>query len=103
MSTQPRVKYHGHGDYESEDSACCRGCGKVLRGKPYYMGGIAYLPLEEGGGQAKTCLYGGFVCSRSCDVKACLALEQSMPGHGISQKQVLPETKRNIDAKWGDQ
>ena len=87
----------------TEETAECRGCGKALRGKPYYMGGSAYLPLSEGGGQAKVNFYGGFVCSRSCDYRSSLRLEQTMPGH-YRQESLHPcsEAGRRIQAAWGD-
>ena len=86
-----------------QEAAECRGCGKALRGKPYYMGGSAYLPLSEGGGQAKVNFYGGFVCSRECDYRSSLRLEQTMPGHA-GQKSLHPcsEAARRIASAWGD-
>lgn len=44
----------------------CRGCGRELK---------------KGTGEKK-CFYGGFVCSRSCDINACVLMESSMPGAG---------------------
>ena len=85
--------------YNPYQGAECRGCGKALRGTPYYKGGPAYLPLEEGGGQAKVNFYGGYVCSQQCDVNAALRLEQSMPGH-MGQTRLLPETARRIREAW---
>lgn len=87
----PENGYHG---------AECRGCGKALRGKPYYMGGDAYLPLDEGGGRAKANHYGGFVCSYSCDYRAALRLEQSMPGH-VGQHSLGADIARRIAERWG--
>lgn len=67
-----------------EEQAKCRHCRKPLLGKPYYMGGPAFIP--ETNEQAKVNYYGGFVCSQRCDYNASLSLEQSMPGHGSEQK-----------------
>lgn len=67
-----------------EPQAECRWCKRKLRGKPYYMGGSAFIP--ETGEQAKVNHYGGFVCSQRCDYNASLDLEQSMPGHDWRQK-----------------
>lgn len=63
----------------SDEVASCRGCGMLLRGKPYYMGGSAYHPVT--GERCPANHYGGFVCSRSCDIRASRELENSMPGH----------------------
>lgn len=87
----------------SQETAECRGCGKALRGKPYYMGGSAYLPLSEGGGQAKVNFYGGFVCSRGCDYRSSLRLEQTMPGHAGQERLGLgSEAYRRIVSAWGE-
>lgn len=80
-----------------EDAAKCRGCGKTLEGKPYHTGGPAWLP---NGRRAPSCFYGGWVCSRECDVRACLDLERTMPGHSYNQTRLLPETSRRTHAKW---
>lgn len=63
-----------------DEVATCRGCGRVLRGKPYYMGGDAYIP--ETGQLAKVNHYGGFVCSPGCDYRASVRQHDSMPGCG---------------------
>lgn len=78
----------------------CRGCRKVLDGKPYFMGGRAYDPIMRE--QAKVNHYGGFVCSRECDVRASLALERSMPGHGYDQKYLGCYAAASVKANWGD-
>lgn len=64
----------------SEETATCRGCGIVLDGKPYYMGGSAYHPRTRE--RVLTNFYGGYVCSQSCDRNAAMDLEASMPGSG---------------------
>jgi len=86
----PENGYHG---------AVCRGCGKALRGHPYHMGKPAYLPLNEGGGQAKVNHYGGFVCSEGCDYNSALRLEQSMPGH-MGQTRLTPPLSTQIAERW---
>ncbi len=43
-----------------QETAICRGCGKILNGKPYYMGGDAYDPVTKE--RARVNFYGGFVC-----------------------------------------
>ena len=88
----PENGYHG---------AKCRNCGKLLRGKPYHMGGGAYLPLDEGGGRAKSNHYGGYVCSQRCDYRAALSLEQSMPGH-LGQTRLTGDLARRISERWAD-
>lgn len=83
----------------SEDTAVCRGCGRKLDGKPYYMGGDARIP--ETGRRAGVCHYGGFVCSYGCDWRACLRLEQTMPGHGLNQTKLDGNLDRELRQKWG--
>jgi hypothetical protein len=65
---------------QKTETAKCRGCGKVLNGKPYYMGGSAFDPKTKE--EAKSNFYGGFVCSESCDYSASQRQEESMPGVG---------------------
>lgn len=64
--------------HSSDTHAVCRGCGQVLNGKPYHMGGHAYHP--ETGKRCPSNHYGGFVCSRQCDWKASVEQLDSMPG-----------------------
>lgn len=82
------------------EGAECRHCGVKLIGKPYSMGGNAYLPPERGSWQARVNHYGGFVCSERCDYEAALSLEQSMPGHGMRQKTLNPRLAAKIRANW---
>jgi hypothetical protein len=84
-----------------EQTASCRGCGRQLRGKPYYMGGQAFHP--ETGAQCPANYYGGFVCSKGCDRKASLELEQSMPGHGLGQKSLSLDARKRLDDRWGNE
>lgn len=77
----------------------CRGCRRVLRGSPYHLGGHAYHP--DTGETAKANFYGGWVCSRSCDVRASLELERSMPGHGHTQMSVGGYAAERIERNWG--
>lgn len=81
------------------NGAVCRGCGQALRGKPYHMGGDAYVPLDRGGGRAKVNHYGGFVCSEGCDYRSALRLEQSMPGH-MGQERLTPPLSTRISERW---
>lgn len=83
---------------EEIEIATCRGCGKALRGEPYYKGKPAFL---ENGRQAKTCHYGGFVCSYDCDYQATLELEESMPGHA-GQKRLDPNFAARLSRKWSE-
>lgn len=84
----------------TDTTPVCRGCGKVLRGSPYFKGGRAYYPLGENG-TVHACLYGGWVCSKSCDIRACKELEESMPGHGAGSG-LDSATRRKIEEKWGE-
>lgn len=86
------------------DGAECRGCHRKLIGRNYCYGGRAYVPDANGrpGKEAKKNYYGGYVCSRSCDFRSSLELEQSMPGHGLHQKQLGQSAQRSLEANWGD-
>lgn len=82
----------------NNEVATCRGCGKVLKGKPYYMGGQAYIPGTSK--EAKVNYYGGFVCCEACDINASLELERSMPGHGLSQRIISRDAQRKVISNW---
>lgn len=84
--------------YSSDEHAVCRGCGKVLRGKPYWAGGYAYDP--DTGVQAKTNHYGGYVCSYYCDKRASLEQERSMPGHSWEQASLGCYARAALDRNW---
>ncbi len=82
---------------ETEVAECCN-CGRKLKGLPYYMGkGYATHPVT--GKDCKVNYYGGFVCSRSCDYRASLSLEQSMPGHK-GQTVLRGDVARSVEANW---
>ena len=85
----------GHSD---DEVAECRGCRRVLRGKPYWAGGSAYHP--DTGERAKVNHYGGFVCSRQCDFNASLRLEESMPGHGYGQTKLGCYAQAALERNW---
>lgn len=78
----------------------CRGCGKKLKGSPYYAGGTAFDP--DTGVYAKVCFYGGWVCSRDCDVRACLALERTMPGYSGNKKSPSMPAQAQISKNWSN-
>lgn len=85
----------------TETQAVCRGCGKHLHGSPYFKGGHASVWIDEKySHEAKVNYFGGWVCSRSCDYRASLELEESMPGHG-GQRSLSPEVMARIEGKWG--
>lgn len=86
----------------TDTQAVCRGCGLKLEGSPYFKGGRAYVKTPTGAYKhaAKVNYYGGWVCSRSCDHKASLELEQDMPGHGYHQKRLGSEAQRSLDNNW---
>lgn len=62
----------------TDEQATCRGCGMVLRGRPYRYGGHAFHPRT--GEQCPVNHYGGFVCSEACDYRASVEQHASMPG-----------------------
>jgi hypothetical protein len=78
--------------------AKCRGCGKSLRGDDYMYGGRAFDP--DNNEQCKINYYGGFVCSRSCDYRASLELERSMPGHSYSDTGLGCFSSIHLDRNW---
>jgi len=88
-------------EVRSEEYATCRGCGMQLDGKPYYMGGRAYVPEAPGQKrrEAKVNHYGGFVCSHACDYRASVRQVQSMPGcAGATTPDCY--AKQRIQANW---
>lgn len=83
---------------DPREKATCRWCRRELRGDAYMYGGRAYHP--ETGEECPHNYYGGFVCSRGCDFRASLALEQSMPGHGAGQKRLGQDSQRRLERNW---
>lgn len=87
-----------------QERATCRGCGRELDGLPYYRGGRAYVPGSkdkyEMRLEARKNHYGGFVCSRSCDVRASLELERSMPGHDAGQESLSCFAQDSVNRNW---
>jgi len=81
----------------SDKNATCRNCGKILNGKPYHLGGHAYHPETKE--KCKVNYYGGFVCSESCDRRASLDLESSMPGAGEA-KSLSSQASISIMNNW---
>lgn len=81
-----------------KEQARCRGCGMNLDGDAYMYGGRAYHAVTKK--RVPDNLYGGFVCSKSCDYEASLEIERSMPGHGLQQKCVSIDTERHIEKTW---
>jgi hypothetical protein len=80
------------------ETAVCRHCGLALCGKPYRFGGSAYHPRT--GERCPSNHYGGFVCSENCDRQASLALERSMPGHGVSQMSIGTSAHESLNRNW---
>lgn len=80
------------------EKATCRCCGKELVGKPYYMGGHAYIP--ETMERCKVNFYGGFVCSRLCDKQASLDLERTMPGHLPNKMSISMPAQQHLKGNW---
>ena len=84
----------------TDTQAVCRGCGLKLRGSPSWKAGLAYHPEPKG--EVHRCHYGGWVCSRRCDIRACVELEGTMPGCGSirSYEQLSPYAKESISNHW---
>jgi ribosomal protein L34E len=83
----------------SDTHAVCRGCGLVLKGKPYQFGGQAYHPTT--GDRCPPNHYGGYACSETCDRRASLELERSMPGHGSGQQTLDCYSAAALRRNWG--
>ncbi len=83
-----------------DETATCRGCGKSLMGTPYHFGGDAYDPVTDE--RCKFNFYGGYVCSRECDVSSSRQLENSMPGHlDDNFSRLSTFASRSIASNWG--
>lgn len=82
------------------EPAVCRGCGMILRGKAYYLGGSAYHPRTNE--RCKVNHYGGFVCSPGCDYQASLRQHQDMPGCG-SATSLDCYARSSYRANWPEQ
>ncbi len=65
---------------EVVEKASCRNCGREFIGKPYRFGGGAWFPKTMEAVPVN--YFGGYVCSRGCDVQVCLNMLSSMPGAG---------------------
>jgi len=82
-----------------EEVAQCRWCKTELRGAPWSNGGSAFHPVT--GEMARSCYYGGWVCSKHCDYQACLELEESMPGHyGQKSLHITSESYKTVQRNW---
>jgi len=82
----------------SQEHAVCRVCGKILKGKPYHLGGTAYHP--ETGERCRVNHYGGYVCSSFCDRRASEELEGSFPGAGSGPLSCFAQ--RSLENNWRD-
>lgn len=84
----------------TDETAICRNCNKELMGKPYHLGGAAYIRRDGFLTQVPVNFYGGFVCSRNCDIEVCLAVERTMPGHNGSQKTPSQPALTKVNKNW---
>lgn len=82
---------------DTENNATCRGCGRELIGKPYSYGGSAYHPVTKEA--CKHNHYGGYVCSKACDRRACLELERTMPGCA-GQMRITSYAEEKVRKNW---
>lgn len=72
----------------SDEQAECRGCRRKLDGKPYSMGGSAYVPDTKTrnrpyGVRALGHFYGGYVCSPTCNRR----VFTEMKSHNVSSSE----------------
>lgn len=103
--TAPQIVHKPSND--NRKCATCRGCGRLLDGEAYMYGGRAFVPHDNPNArgprrEAKSCHYGGFVCSESCDRRACLELERSMPGHDWRHNRLDGYLDARITRKWAE-
>lgn len=70
-----------------KDQAECRSCGRKLIGDAYYTGNL-YARIPNSKDYAKICNYGGFVCSRQCEINACYEVESTMPNNRLNGKGI---------------
>jgi hypothetical protein len=85
-------------DRTLREPATCRHCRRTLRGDAFMYGGRAFI--LETGEEAKVNHYGGFVCSFTCDQRASLALERSMPGHDAGQTRLGSYAQAALKRNW---
>jgi hypothetical protein len=78
------------------ETAKCRGCGKILKGKPYHLG-RSYVTDPATKKQVKESFYGGYVCSYTCDYESCLKMQNSS-GAGYISHLINTEYLQN----WND-
>lgn len=83
---------------DTKDPAVCRGCRMTLKEFDYSYGGAAYHPRT--GKRVPVNHFGGFVCSESCDRRACLDMLSSMPGAGPTRTLDSPCAER-VRQNWG--
>ena len=77
--------------------ATCRGCGRALNGKPYYMGGDAFHPVT--GERCPISYYGGYVCSEDCDRRSLYEMESIFPRAGKAHILSTPAAQR-LASNW---
>lgn len=70
----------------------------ALRGKPYHLGGQAYLPLPKGG-PAKVNHYGGWVCSPECDQRVFREMRAQNVWGSTEARLMANAYERHADAK----
>lgn len=81
----------------SPRDAKCRGCGRSLA-----LSCDGTRAYNTDGTEAKVCFYGDFVCSRNCDVAACVRMESSMPGAGVASRPGC-FSMRQIRNNWDEE
>jgi len=74
----------------------CRNCGEKIS---VYKNQSA--KVDHSKEDAKWNQYGGWVCSRSCDYNACVTMESSFPGAGVT-KTPGQSSMRKIKENWGE-
>jgi len=79
-----------------DDEVRCRYCERLLKKT---SGGVVLHP--DTGDRLPMNFYGGPVCSKRCDIAACIALESSMPGAGIARRPGS-FAQEQIDRNWPD-
>ncbi len=83
---------------DKNEKAKCRGCSMELIGKPYETGDCAYRPDTMD--RCPSNHFGGFVCSRDCDVKVCMKMLGDMPG-GRGARSLDSYCEASVRSNWG--
>lgn len=81
----------------------CRYCGRTIHAQghqDYYT--AHWFDHQNKSQRAAVNHFGGYVCSRECDVRACLQMLSSMPGAGPA-KSLDSYCNKSVNDNWSRQ